>query len=776
MAITGAKDLPMAILSGMARDWTSDRLASAGYKTPEGSIEPRLAARFVASKLQPKSGALVDWNIATGSPVRAAPAAYGAWTSSANTDLFAFAVTGTSATRGIGDAGQIDQAWPGDTPGRAAGIYVLTDLYQTKPDIAGYTTTASVAATKTFSDSHLFFNYNTTASNRKLYALSNQGDLYCFQVPVGGPRDAAVAPSLTACTGSWPYVAGRNVTQSAPWPVFNASGDVTDIYFGDDGGYLHRVNSSGTAVWTNAPLANPDGILAALAPPVVVDYVVYLGDARGRYFRVIDTAAGSRPNRDSGTSIASVDLCGGAPGSCTAAQWNIRTSPAFDFDVSKSYITSGGAVYEFPIGSSVTWQASTISKTLVSSPTVGIYSSPSLDRAQGWLYVAHNNSLYKVKYPFTGTSSSNVFSTALQRAVTGDATYPRSTPLTMARSGNTFVYVGSGAASDDAGRAERYGCSATVQAPALLGDTSRVTNYGARVRTPFVGDYNTGNVNFGYENEAGTAGGVVQFPTSTGGSGFDCPTNLNSTTSNKCAEDSNKCIAGCPATACPGTNVTGSACDAGTGICTGSCSAGFADCNNDLNTDGCEISTTSNVSNCGACGTVCSTNNITPTCTSSVCGGTCNTGYADCNADAGDGCEVLTSCNSGGCCGSTCTSSSDPITSQACVSGTCQGGNADFSLDTRPRVCGDVSEHQTATITCPAGTRIRRIEFASYGTPNGSCGGFSTSSCNSGTSSSVVSTACLGLTSCNVLAENSVFGDPCSGTFKRLKIQVRCGC
>jgi hypothetical protein len=70
---------------------------------------------------------------------------------------------------------------------------------------------------------------------------------------------------------------------------------------------------------------------------------------------------------------------------------------------------------------------------------------------------------------------------------------------------------------------------------------------------------------------------------------------------------------------------------------------------------------------------------------------------------------------------------------------------------------------------------IRTVTYASYGTPNGSCGAFSNSSCHAPDSQALVASACIGLNSCSVPANNSVFGDPCFGTGKRLYIQATCG-
>ena len=99
----------------------------------------------------------------------------------------------------------------------------------------------------------------------------------------------------------------------------------------------------------------------------------------------------------------------------------------------------------------------------------------------------------------------------------------------------------------------------------------------------------------------------------------------------------------------------------------GACNAGFANCNNNA-LDGCEVATTSDINNCGGCGTKCSNANGSPSCSNSACSIACNAGYANCNNNAADGCEVNTTSdvnNCGGCgikCGNGAT----------CVAGVCK--------------------------------------------------------------------------------------------------------
>ncbi len=90
-------------------------------------------------------------------------------------------------------------------------------------------------------------------------------------------------------------------------------------------------------------------------------------------------------------------------------------------------------------------------------------------------------------------------------------------------------------------------------------------------------------------------------------------------------------------------------------------------------------------------------------------------------------------------------------------------------------VCSTAAENGTAALSCPVGQKISAVNFASYGTPNGTCGSFTVDpTCNATTSTPDVSTACLGLNSCSIGANNGQFGDPCVGTVKRLYISVTC--
>ncbi|MGA2449773.1 MAG: hypothetical protein ABTD50_13905 [Polyangiaceae bacterium] len=75
--------------------------------------------------------------------------------------------------------------------------------------------------------------------------------------------------------------------------------------------------------------------------------------------------------------------------------------------------------------------------------------------------------------------------------------------------------------------------------------------------------------------------------------------------------------------------------------------------------------------NCGDCGNVCGTANATAFCSAGVCALACQTGFADCDGVNGNGCEVQTSTDVANCggCGTACDASEHAV----CASGQCVG-------------------------------------------------------------------------------------------------------
>jgi hypothetical protein len=135
-------------------------------------------------------------------------------------------------------------------------------------------------------------------------------------------------------------------------------------------------------------------------------------------------------------------------------------------------------------------------------------------------------------------------------------------------------------------------------------------------------------------------------------------------------------------TTCALANAT-AACNMGACV-VARCDAGFADCNANP-ADGCEVDTRGDRGNCGACGRACSLTNATAACVAGACAvGSCNAGFADCDRAAANGCEVDTRVSTAHCggCGGACSAVGG---TPACAAGACSiacaagRGNCDLS-------------------------------------------------------------------------------------------------
>ena len=147
----------------------------------------------------------------------------------------------------------------------------------------------------------------------------------------------------------------------------------------------------------------------------------------------------------------------------------------------------------------------------------------------------------------------------------------------------------------------------------------------------------------------------------------------------------------------------------GTGVCAGgrctvvACNAGFGDCNGS-GADGCEVTLSGDVSNCGGCGARCSLSNAASFCSGGRCAvAGCNGGFANCNGNPADGCEVSTGDDRSNCgsCGRACAlpnAAGTGCSGGSCVVTACVGGYGDCNgaagdgcesnLNSDPSNCG----------------------------------------------------------------------------------------
>lgn len=104
------------------------------------------------------------------------------------------------------------------------------------------------------------------------------------------------------------------------------------------------------------------------------------------------------------------------------------------------------------------------------------------------------------------------------------------------------------------------------------------------------------------------------------------------------------------------------------------------------------------------------------------------------------------------------------------------GGIASYKIASAHtgKVCNVVNEGNILSLTAPSGV-FTNVIFASYGTPQGSCGNFYTDWCDAPSSVSEVSNYLLGKTTADIPATNDVFVDPCGGTPKRLAVEAAYG-
>ncbi|KAK6911894.1 Glycoside hydrolase 35, catalytic domain [Dillenia turbinata] len=110
-------------------------------------------------------------------------------------------------------------------------------------------------------------------------------------------------------------------------------------------------------------------------------------------------------------------------------------------------------------------------------------------------------------------------------------------------------------------------------------------------------------------------------------------------------------------------------------------------------------------------------------------------------------------------------------------------------------VCSDIYEYQptlmnwelqhsgrvnrplepNAHLWCPPGKKITSIKFASFGTPQGTCGNYREGNCHAFHSYDAFEKNCVGQAGCSVTVAPPMFGgDPCPGVMKKVSVEAIC--
>jgi hypothetical protein len=149
------------------------------------------------------------------------------------------------------------------------------------------------------------------------------------------------------------------------------------------------------------------------------------------------------------------------------------------------------------------------------------------------------------------------------------------------------------------------------------------------------------------------------------------------------------------------------------GSCSGTCASGFANCDSNFRSNGCEINTNTNPGNCGGCNAACpGTNMASNTCTSGNCSGTCLSGFADCNSNLRtDGCEINTNTNASNCGGCSAACSPNGVQFTQCTGGACTSPCAANFYDLDNNLRSDGCECYAPTNNCGGREQIGSIAF-----------------------------------------------------------------
>jgi hypothetical protein len=113
-----------------------------------------------------------------------------------------------------------------------------------------------------------------------------------------------------------------------------------------------------------------------------------------------------------------------------------------------------------------------------------------------------------------------------------------------------------------------------------------------------------------------------------------------------------------------------------------------------------------------------------------------------------------------------------PTTTTTTTTTTIPTNNSQYSLG-NDMVWGTANEGWNLSLSAPGGGVFTEVIFASYGNPSGNNGVYTQNWCHATNSIQKVSEIFIGNSSGTISANNGVFGDPCGGTYKNLRVVLK---
>jgi len=376
----------------------------------------------------PAPDSALDWQYSLDAPLNETPALYVSGTAENNASDRMFA---TGATRSFFSV--------------TYSFYSFENLYGAAPTVAWQQPIDSAVDGSAIA---------LTPDATKVFAVTSNGTVYGFNAADGSKASG------------FPVSLGNKVSWASPWIDFLTS--PYPLYVADVRGHITRIDTSTGATVTSARFCS-----AIHASPIVWNGVVWVGCDDGYLHRLNpQTLAEYTP---------ATKLC--ARSSCKAND-AIYSAPFVDSIGDRLLVGVNNQVVVVDI-SSTTGCTTGATSCPVSVQTLGksalFYSSPFVDFASGYVYVAFNNALWRASYDGAGITSPFV---AAAHALGGNGpnlSYPKSSPLAF----DGHVWIGDGGGFVNRFSADTFAFENVTQ------------QYGVSVDTTPLVDVAGGNIYFG---------------------------------------------------------------------------------------------------------------------------------------------------------------------------------------------------------------------------------------------------------------------------------------